>query len=791
MEKSQSSSPHTSPHDPNNQYDDVPPPPYHELEATEWSPLSRGDTGITHDGRIDIDLSSRLTKSLVKLVPNEDDQPTHDPSHRFTIQRAWNIRLNIVIQVVGSRGDVQPFIALGQELQKYGHRVRLATHNVFDSFVRESNLEFFPIGGDPKELMAYMVKNPGLIPSMKSLKEGDIQRKRTMISELLDGCWKSCVESDPQSEQPFVADAIIANPPSFAHIHCAQALGIPLHLMFTMPWSSTKAFPHPLANFKVGEIDPEKINHASYGIVEWLTWQGLGDVINKFRHSLDLEPVPTTVGPVLAEVLKIPFTYCWSPALVPKPMDWPSHIDVCGFFFRDPPPYNPPREIDAFLREGPPPVYIGFGSIVIEDPGKMTTSILEAVRMCGVRAIISKGWSNLGEGVSDTKDVLFIGDCPHEWLFQHVTAVVHHGGAGTAACGLRNACPTVVVPFFGDQPFWGEMIAAAGAGPKPVPHKLLTSQSLCEAISFCLAPEATTAARRICSQMVTENGVTAAVQSFHANLPFEAMHCDVTPNLPATWMYKKAPIKLSKLAAQTLIAKGVIGQNDITSHETNPVSIINTRWDPVTGVGSACTSIVSDMTSATKGMIVDPYTSIQHSTATTTITKNIATSTAKGIGKFNIALFKGTIVELPLAAAEGFRAIPKLYGEEVKQHEEVKDWSSGFRVAGKNFAHGMVDGVHGLVREPSEGLKSGGGLGLAKGVGKGTLGFLTKTTSAALGIVAYPGDGICKSIRHAAKSGTRKRIRIARMGEGDFLASKAHEEDMRVITKNFERLRGR
>lgn len=195
------------------------------------------------------------------------------------MHRPWSLRLNIVIQVVGSRGDVQPFIALGQALQKYGHRVRIATHNTFEAFVQESNLEFYPIGGDPKELMSYMVKNPGLIPSMKSLREGDIQRKREMIAEILSGCWKACIEPDLKSQRPFVADAIIANPPSFAHIHCAQALGIPLHMMFTMPWSSTRAFPHPLANFRGGEINIKQVtaatvNFASYAVVEWLTWQG-------------------------------------------------------------------------------------------------------------------------------------------------------------------------------------------------------------------------------------------------------------------------------------------------------------------------------------------------------------------------------------------------------------------------------------------------------------------------------------------------------------------------------------
>ena len=168
--------------------------------------------------------------------------------------------LNIVIHVVGSRGDVQPFIALGKVLKKtYGHRVRLATHETFRQFVAENGLEFFSIGGDPAELMAFMVKNPGLMPGMDSLRSGDVGKRRKGMYEIVQGCWRSCIEvgdgtgiraSDDHldshssldcgirmdadsSAKPFVADAIIANPPSFAHIHCAEKLGIPLHLMFT------------------------------------------------------------------------------------------------------------------------------------------------------------------------------------------------------------------------------------------------------------------------------------------------------------------------------------------------------------------------------------------------------------------------------------------------------------------------------------------------------------------------------------------------------------------------------
>ena len=126
--------------------------------------------------------------------------------------------------------------------------------------------------------------------------------------------------------------------------------------------------------------------------------------------------------------------------------------DVCGFFFRETPQYDPNPELASFLQHPDRPVYIGFGSIVIEDPAQLTRTILEAVKSTGVRAIISKGWSNLGaDCASDLDpDVLFLGDCPHEWLFQHVSMVVHHGGAGTTACGLLNGRPTTVVPFFGE-----------------------------------------------------------------------------------------------------------------------------------------------------------------------------------------------------------------------------------------------------------------------------------------------------------------------------------------------------
>lgn len=166
----------------------------------------------------------------------------------------------------------------------------------------------------------------------------------------------------------------------------------------------------------------------------------------------------------------------------------------------------------------------------------------------------------------------------------------------------------------------------------------------------------------------------------------------------------------------------------------------------------------------------------------------MATASAKNFGRLNLAVFKGLGVDIPLACAEGFRAVPKLYGEDVKDHGEVKDWSSGFEVAGKNFAHGIVEGVTDLWKKPYEEGKAEGALGVAKGAGKGLLGFGSKVASAGLGLVAYPGQGICKSIRHAAKSGTRKCIKMQRLVEGEYLAKSCGTNETLDVLNTFGRI---
>lgn len=219
--------------------------------------------------------------------------------------------------------------------------------------------------------------------------------------------------------------------------------------------------------------------------------------------------------------------------------------------------FTPPEEITAFLNAGPKPIYIGFGSIVVDNPLKLTRIIFEAVRKTGQRALVSKGWGNLGaDEVPD--NILMIGNCPHDWLFRQVSCVIHHGGAGTTAAGLALGRPTIIVPFFGDQQFWGNIVARAGAGPAPIPHKNLNVQNLSNAIAKALEPSTLERAQTIALKMQEESGVRHGVNSFHRNLDPQSYRCSIVPNQPAAWHLKHTKINLSAFAATVLVRSGKI-----------------------------------------------------------------------------------------------------------------------------------------------------------------------------------------------------------------------------------------
>lgn len=454
-------------------------------------------------------------------------------------------RLNVVIMIIGSRGDVQPFIPIARRLA-WRHRVRIATHAEFRPMVERAGIEFFPLAGDPHVLDAYVVKNRGSIVPMqlKGLVE-DVPKARHMIADILVSTWRACTEKDPDRADapPFIADAIIANPPSYGHLHCAEALGIPLHVVFTMPWTATSAFPHPFAQVPPGSHDPVK-NWLSYEIMDLLMWVGVADLINEFRQqTLKLAPIEIGAATLLSD-LEVPFTYLFPESLISKPAEWGPHIDLANFIFLDQAgTYTPPPDLAAFLAAGERPIYVGFGSTVVQDPAATTRTIYAALSQAGARGIVQRGWGHLG-GEAPPPHVYVIDECPHDWLFPRCRAVCHHGGAGTTSAGLRAGLPTVVVPFFGDQFFWGEVVSAAGAGPTPLPIETLDAGRLAEAFATCGRPQMRARAEELGAKIRMTDGVELVVESLRRHLPITAMQCARDPENLARVYCKRCRLRL-------------------------------------------------------------------------------------------------------------------------------------------------------------------------------------------------------------------------------------------------------
>ncbi|KAF2668843.1 UDP-Glycosyltransferase/glycogen phosphorylase [Microthyrium microscopicum] len=769
---------------------------------------------VLDDGRIDISfkgihlraqefvhlVDKRHAKAAAVIAAQDDKAKARKPRHcvRRLETREPNIaqfkgipRMNIAILITGSRGDVQPFIALGQTLQKdpYSHRVRICTHSVFKDFVEENGLEFYSIGGDPSKLMAYMVKNPGILPSRESVKAGDIHARRMEIAEMLDGCWRACTlagDGITQFEmkdylndrdimmhlpEPFVADAIIANPPSYAHIHIAEKLAIPLHIMFTMPWSPTGAFPHPLANVDSGKVDSKLANLFSYKRMDLLTWEGLFDLINRFREdTLMLDPITPIWGHEILPRLQVPFTYCWPEVLIPKPADWGPHITISGYWFLPlASSFKPEPALQEFLDAGPPPVYIGFGSIVVDDPEKLTQMIFDAVKKAGVRALVSKGWGNVG-GTNPPDNVFLLGNVPHDWLFPRVSAVVHHGGAGTTAIGIALGKPTVIVPFFGDQPWWAAMIYRAGAGPKPVPFKELTADALAENITEALKTELQSRAEELAEKIRGEDGTKKAAEDFHKTLQMQNLSCFLCPDRVAVWRVRKTNIQLSTLAAAMLIVTDTITSDQLklvrhkdwhtTAGSQQPISaIIGTATNTAANLISDCRQLAKELSSTpiegSTGKSTDSDTSNDKNMERTTTHR--PKQKRKAWAHFAGSVF-GHSLKAPVAffynLANGFHNCPAFLMSDrtVRTYPPITNLSSGLSRSGKEFGFGLYDAVTGVVTQPYLGYKyakenqhSAVG-GVAKGVARGFGGLVLKSGAAVTGIPGYGFKGLEREI---------------------------------------------
>jgi sterol 3beta-glucosyltransferase len=377
----------------------------------------------------------------------------------------------IAIVASGSRGDVQPYLGLAQGLQSAGHTVRFVTGDDFRALVTGAGLSFYPMGasiGDRLQSDEWRSTIEGgnfitILGKMQSEMKGQADKIAQQLPALLNG-----------------SDLIVTGAAALGGTYSiAQKLGIPLVQAYVFPFMPTVEFPSPLVpTLPVGGI----VNRLSFQITRQMFWQmsKVGDVATRKVLGMGGAPMFGHYGAL--DNTDAPILYGYSRHVLPRPRDWAENVHITGYWFADEDEgWTPPAELVDFLNAGEAPVYIGFGSMNSRDPEATAAIALEALRLAGKRGIVASGWGGMNaKQLPDT--VHQIGSIPHSWLFTRMAAVVHHGGAGTTAAGLRAGVPSVIVPFFGDQPFWGHRVAALGVGTPPIPRKQLTAERLAAAI---------------------------------------------------------------------------------------------------------------------------------------------------------------------------------------------------------------------------------------------------------------------------------------------------------------------
>lgn len=405
--------------------------------------------------------------------------------------------MHITILALGSRGDVQPYAALGNGLKLAGHQVRFITFESYSALIAKNGLDFHPIQGDAQAIVARggtdMFK---LVRSFSALAAGYAR----------DLSYPSLGETD-----------LIVNqlPAGLYGYDLAEKYGVPMVLAAVMPLARTRMF--PLMGFP--RLPLWGYNRATYFLGEQMAWQMFRTVINHWRkNTLYLPPLPINGYFRQLGTHQIPIINGFSQHVVQRPDDWNEYIHMTGYWFPKDSHWQPPDDLSTFIEAGSPPVFIGFGSMPLKDPQKTTAIVLEALKQSGQRAILHTGWGGLGnQALPD--DVFKIDYAPYDWLFPRMSLVIHHGGSGTTAFGLRSGVPSCVVSFVFDQHYWGERIAGVGAGPAPVRFTELTVERLRKIICAGVGnPQMRQRAAILGQKIREENGIENARRIFEKML---------------------------------------------------------------------------------------------------------------------------------------------------------------------------------------------------------------------------------------------------------------------------------